>query len=251
MNRPALIAALSVLAVTAACQRDQAEKATAELTGSPAPAVEPLDPQQLEALAFRAAWNAPPPVERKATAPGLGETEITYAAAKLVPLGGDRYALVSDGKGGDAHVDTGALAIHYLKRKATGFERTGAWPEFVYDGTFGSPPQWSVRTDLTAAPAILTTGGGTWQGYTCSWSSVIELADAGPVLRAETIPVHYDSGGAAFEEKDAKAMEATVAAGEKGRSFVVRYTGDRTANVTYALTGDKYVATSEPDLLTC
>ena len=46
-------------------------------------------------------------------------------------------------------------------------------------------------------------------------------------------------------------MKATITPGEKGRSFVVRYTGDRKADVTYALTGAKYVATTKPDLLTC
>lgn len=254
MNRFLLLAALSSLAATAACQPQNAEQETAP---APAPVVAPtvatetLDPKTLEALAFRAAWDAPPPVRRKVTSPFIGPTEIIYATGKLVPLGGDHFALISDGKGGDAHVDSGVLAIHYLTRTATGFTRTGAWPEFTYGGTFGAPPQWSVRTDLTAAPALLTSGGGTWQGYTCVSSDVIELAPDKPVMRADGIPTHYDSSGAAFDEKDAREMDGALAAAEKGRSFQVRYSGDRTATVTYTLSGDKYVATSKPDLLTC
>ena len=255
MTRFLPIAALSILAATAACQRrEDAPKpapAPAPAVAAAAPAVEHLDQKTLETMAFRAAWGAPPPVTHASSTKDTGNVSITYAAGKLTPLGGDRYAFISDGKGGESHVEGGALAIHYLKRTATGFERIGAWPEFLLDGTFGAPPEWTVRTDLTAAPAILTDSGGTWQGYTCTWSNVIELAPDGPVIRADTIPVGYDSSGAAVDAKDAEEMEATIAPGEKGRSFVVRYTGDRKADVTYALSGAKYVATTKPDLLTC
>lgn len=150
-----------------------------------------------------------------------------------------------------AHVDSGALAIHYLKRTPTGFERTGAWPEFVWDGSFGNAPSWEPRTDLTTEPALLMTGGGVWQGYSCQWTSLIELAPQGPVIRTDSFPTGYSNGGAVLDPKDEENMTATVAAGQKGRSFVVRYSGDRSANVTYSLKAGRFVAGSEPDLLTC
>lgn len=252
MTRPALIAAFSILALTTACRpRDAAPEKTEVPAAVSTTQAEALDPKTLAGLAFGVAWGAPSPVRRKIDAPGVGATEITYTAGRLVPLGGDRYALISDGKGGGAHVEAGALAIHYLKRTPSGFERTGAWPEFTFGGTFGAPPDWIVRTDLTAAPAIVTTGGGTWQGYTCAVSDVIELAPDRPWVRAQSIPVHYDSSGAALDSKDAQTMEGAIGPGEKGRDFLVRYTGARTATVAYQRSGETYAPTSAPDLLTC
>lgn len=254
MTRLLSIAVLSLLAVMAGCKKPEKAPETppAVPTAAEAPAItEALDPKTLERLAFQAAWGAPPPVTHASTHKDVGEVRITYGGGKLTALGGDRYAFISEGKGGEAHVDAGALAIHYLKRTDTGFERIGAWPEFELGGTFGAPPQWTLRTDLTPAPALLTESGGTWQGYTCAWSDVIELTPEGPVARAEGIPVSYDDSGAAMDEKDAKAITGAVASGDKGRSFVVRYTGDRRTDVRYVLSGAKYVAATKPDLLTC
>lgn len=166
-----------------------------------------------------------------------------------MPLGGERFALVSEGQGGDGHVSAGSLAIHYLTRTPTGFTKTGAWPNIVDGGTFGNPPQWLIRTDLTPSPALVTEAGGTWQGYSCSWSDVVELTPERPILRTDGIPVAYDDSGA--KEDGAEDMEGALTPDIKGQSFSVRYSGDRTAIVRYALRGQRYEATTSPDLLTC
>lgn len=259
MTRAALIAALALAAGLSACRQPEpaepapqpaAPAAAAPVAPEPALAVDVADPK-IAAEAFRAAWNASGAVQRKVTSQGPARI-VAYEEGGLIPLGGDRYALISSGNLEDAaHVDSGALAIHYLKRTPTGFERTGAWPEFVWDGSFGNAPSWEPRSDLTTAPAILTTGGGTWQGYTCQWSSLIELTDQGPLVRTASFPTGYSNGGAALDPKDEQEMSATVVADQKGRSFTVRYSGDRTASVPYSLKAGRFVATSEPDLLTC
>ena len=59
----------------------------------------------------------------------------------------------------------------------------------------------------------------------------------------------YDDSGAT--EEGGEVMEGVLSPDIKGQSFSVRYTGDRTATVRYALRGQRYEATTSPDLLTC
>ena len=240
---------LCVVAVLSACGRpaEPVEAPVAPAAGSPGAAGAAAAPS--EAAAFQAAWGSASPVTYRAPDAAADDEAMTYSKGTLISLGGERFALVSEGQGGESHVSTGALAVHYLTRTPAGFSRTGAWPDIVDGGTFGAPPQWTIRTDLTAAPALVTTAGGTWQGYTCAWSDVVELTPDRPILRTEGIPVAYDDSGA--REDGAEEMEGALSPDIKGQSFSVRYSGDRTAMVRYALRGQRYEATTSPDLLTC
>ena len=243
--------AICVLALLAACQQpaEPAQAPVGPAVAPPAAGVVPDAAAPTEAEAFQAAWGSPPPVTYRAADAAPDDEAMTYSKGTLVPMGGDRFALVSEGQGGDGHVSAGALAIHYLTRSPAGLTRTGAWPNIVDGGTFGNPPQWSVRMDLTPSPAVVTEAGGTWQGYSCSWSDVIELTPDQPVVRADGIPVGYSSGGA--REDAGEEMDGALATDIKGQSFSVRYSGDRSATVRYALRGQRYEATTSPDLLTC
>lgn len=242
-TRLAVTTAICAFAILGACQKpaEQAEGAAATSAAPPAASG--------TAAAFQAAWGSASPVTYRAPDAAPEEEAMTYSGGRLVPLGGDLFALVSAGQGGDGHVSAGALAIHYLTRTPAGFTRTGAWPNIIDGGTFGAPPEWTVRTDLTPAPALVTMAGGTWQGYSCSSADLIELTPDRPILRTAGIPVAYDDSGA--REDGAEAMEGALAPDIKGQSFSVRYTGDRTATVRYALRGQRYEATTSPDLLTC
>lgn len=242
--------AVSLLVLVAACgQPPERAEAPAKADVAASAPTGGTSAAPSEAAAFQAAWGSAPPVAYRAPDAGPDDETQTYAKGTLVPLGGDRFALVSEGQGGDEHVSGGALAIHYLNRTPAGFVRTGAWPNLVEGGTFGAPPTWTVRTDLTPAPALVTEAGGTWQGYSCSWSDVVELTPERPILRTEGIPVAYDDSGA--KEDGAEAMEGALSPDIKGQSFSVRYSGDRTETVRYALRGQRYEATTSPDLLTC
>ena len=248
--RLAATSVISAVALLAACQRS-----AEPVEGPAAPTVAlPTASQAAVAVpsetdAFLAAWGSASPVTYRAPDADPDDEAMTYTAGTLVPLGGGRFALVSEGQGGDFHVSTGALAVHYLTLTQTGFTRTGAWPNIIDGGTFGAPPQWAVRTDLTPAPALITTAGGTWQGYSCSSSDLIELMPDRPILRTASIPVGYDDSGA--KEDGAQEMEGALAPDVKGQSFNVRYTGDRAATVRYVLRGQRYEATASPDLPTC
>ncbi|MFC5344806.1 hypothetical protein ACETK8_02240 [Brevundimonas staleyi] len=245
--------AACALALLAACQQpagttEQPAAASEAPATAPAPAGIAMTSAD-EGAAFQAAWGSAPPVTWRAPDAKPDDETMTYSKGTLVPLGGDRFALVSEGQGGEGHVSAGALAVHYLTRTPAGFTRTGAWPNIISGGTFGSPPQWLIRTDLTPAPALVTEAGGTWQGYSCSWSDVVELTPRQPIVRTEGIPVGYDDSGA--KEQGAADMEGTLSPDIKGQSFSVRYSGDRTGVVRYALRGQRYEATTKPDLLTC
>lgn len=254
------LAAASMAALAlAACQRPAEDKAP-EASGpppasaapaAPLPAVDVDSPAQL-ALAFRAAWDRAPPV--KAPAPEeSGGGDFTFSSGKLTPLGGDRYALVSNGQGEDAHVSPGAVAIHYLQRTPDGFRRLPAAPLIVDGGTFGNPPEWTLQQGLLPNPALVATSGGTWQGYTCSGASVVELTPERPVLRAGYVRLYYSDGGAAEDESKAREMEGRLLPGTPGRAFVVQYSGASQARVTWRLAADgSYKPVDEPaDLPWC
>ena len=213
------------------------------------PTADPLTPDQLTALSFITALGGPPPIEREE---GTGNQTVTrtYRSGKLIALEGGRYALISDGQGGEGHVNSGSLSIHYLQRTGDSFTRIGSWPGFLVSGTWGAPPEWKIRTDLTPSPALVAEAGGTWQGYTCTWAHVIELTPDKPIVRIDQIPTSYSDGGAR-EEGETKSMEGVLIPGQKGKSMRVRYTGDVDATVVYAKVGESYDPVNLPELLTC
>lgn len=241
--------------VVSACDRPEPPAAEAP-TSQPLPAPVPpattatpnLSPEQLTALAFRAAWDGPPPIERTET--HSGQTDVrTYRSGKLVPLGGSRFALISGGQGGEAHVHAGSLSVHYLTRTDHGFQRTGSWPGLLVSGTWGAPPEWSIRTDLTPSPTLVVEAGGTWQGYTCMWAHLVELTPRRPIIRVDQISTGYDSGGARGDAGE--SIEGRILPGRKGETIRIQYTGDRTATVTYAKVGEVYDPIDPPELPGC
>ncbi|VXB67900.1 conserved hypothetical protein [Brevundimonas sp. G8] len=213
------------------------------------PTADPLTTDQLTALAFRTAWGGPPPIERNEGTGNQTDTR-TYRSGKLIAREAGRYALISDGQGGEGHVNSGSLSIHYLQRTGDSFTRMGSWPGFLVSGTFGNPPQWKIRTDLTPSPTLVAEAGGTWQGYSCTWAHVIELTPDEPVVRIDQIPTSYSDGGAR-EEGETKSMEGVLIPGQKGKSMRVRYTGDVDATVVYAKVGESYDPVNLLDLPSC
>lgn len=249
-----LIVSLMALAV-AACQQPEPE-AAAPASAEAAPPAAPVGPtapiSAAETVqAFRAAWDRAPPVTRPAPDESGGGS-FTFSGGQLTPLGGDRYALVSEGSGEDAHVSPGALAIHYVTRTANGFQRADVAPLILTGGTFGKAPDWSVRQGLLAGPALLAESGGTWQGYSCSGADVVELTPAGPVLRAEYVKLHY-SDASGNPNSDGGQVDGRFEPGAPGRDFKVRYVGSASALVTWRLGADgTYKPVDEPaDLPWC
>lgn len=243
-----------VCALIAACERDQSiqserpEEAVASGPVSPAETPPELTPEELRALAFRAAWGAPPPIERREVVGGQEDVR-TYRSGQLVPLGAGRFAFLSSGEGGDAHVNAGSLAIHYLSRNASGFRLEGSWPGFIVSGTFGQSPRWTVRHDIMPSPSLVVEGGGTWQGYSCGWADIVELTPSGPIVRAPNLRLSYGSGGALGDAGE--SFDGVIEPGVVGHTFLVRFSGDHEGTVTFAKAGDEYDPVDMPDMPWC
>lgn len=211
--------------------------------------VTPVSDEQLTAMAFRAAWDSAPPIEN-AKGPADYPGPYTYRSGKLVPLGGDRFALVSSGQGGDAHASSGSLAIHYLKRTADGFEKAGSWPGLIAGGGWGEAPKWSVRSDLMPSPTLVVASTGVGQGLLCEVTQLVELTPERPVFRIERLSTEYDNSGAS-EDGEGENIKGRILPGRKGQTFKVEYTGVRDATVTFARVGDVYDPVDMPELPSC
>lgn len=243
----AILAGVAALAL-AACERP-ADTAKGQAR-APAPAAAQAPAPSL-AAAFEIAFGRPAPARRSVTKGEQADTWI-YDPARLIPVG-ERLALVSTGRHfSDCHVCAGALAVHYLERAPEGGWRTsGAWPEIIYGGGFGQPPEWRVREDLGHPLVIQAEAGSTGQGYTCASATLMELTASGPVIRADQIPTHYDNQGAVGEGEAPTVIDGAIGRGPDGR-LRVTYTGTKRAEVDYALRESRYVPVAGPaDIARC
>lgn len=246
------IASLTILTLVA-CQQPSDNEAPAQNVASPAPATAQLpsplnleDPRQL-AQAFDAAWGAQRPA--KATISGKTDSgEFTFTTAKLEPVGGDRYALISSGQGQyDSHASSGALAIHYLDWTPSGFRRAVSPPLLVEDGQYGSPSEWSIRNDLLPSSALVTDSVGTAMGYVCESVIIVEFTPERPIRRVDRVRLGFSNGGAVEDPKDRQDMEAALRRGPSEYEFTVQYSGASNARVVWRLAADgSYRPVNEP-----
>ena len=84
---------------------------------------------------------------------------------------------------------------------------------------------------------IQVEGGGTWQGYTCSVTTLVELRPEGPAEIA-SFPSLYDDGGA-VEDKP-QSIRGRIADIRKGQGFTVKFEGTRSFTERYVWRGGKY-----------
>ncbi len=132
------------------------------------PDVRALSPDEQLARAFEAAFGSRGEAVLSVASDGAEEA-VRYAPGRLIwPAFGP--VLVSEGKVQDpAHVSAGKIAIHYLRPAGDRFEVARAFPAAVATGSNGQVASWSLNSRFSNWPVIAAEGGGTWQGYTCSW----------------------------------------------------------------------------------
>ncbi|MGB0132646.1 hypothetical protein [Dokdonella sp.] len=247
MRRFPLVLMMGALLATTACQQQASSEAIAagETAETTEPVVEPLAPEEANALAFRTAWDEAPPVTASDPDPDSDlEGSFAFRQGTVRDLGAGLFALVSSGVGDDG---AGAVAIHYLVRTEDGFRDSDVDPLFVSAGT-GGEPQWTLRTDLTPQPALVVEARSTGEGRTCATGTLVELTPSHPVLRALDMRLKVeDSQGGADGSAEAQLSRGTV-----GRDFTLTYTGASEAEVDYVLTDmGFYRAMSEPSLPWC
>jgi hypothetical protein len=136
-----------------------------------------------------------------------------------------------------AHVNAGKLAVFYLKPTAKGFDVVKKFVPATETGSFGTIGEYSVSKSFGDNPVVSIEGGGTWQGYTCSWTTLLELRPDGP-KELVTIPMTYDNSGVG----DGKAMQISgrIDNIKPGKSFDVVYFGSRDFTDRYVRSGDAY-----------
>lgn len=243
--RGLLIIGLVAGLTLSACGEGGAGKPATAPTPAAAPpaAVTPL----AAAEAFRMAFGKAAPATRTVPRgePGNEET-LTYAPARLVPVG-DVMALVSTAtNSSDCHACSGALAIHYFRREAGSWKLAGSWPEILDGNGFGEPPSWNIRTDLGRPAYLVSDTGWTGQGYTCAQTDLVELTPTAPVVRARGIPMHYDNAGVGTTP--VINIDGRLDQGPDGK-LRVTFTGSTRGFVDYALVGETFTRVSPADLI--
>jgi hypothetical protein len=195
------------------------------------------DPQL--AAAFRAAFGRSSSAIVRLTGDEMTE-QVKFKPGALVqtPFG---PALLAPGEVVDAaHVSSGKMGVFYLKRTPNGFAVTKRFVPAMQTGSFGSLESWRVSRAFGPLPVVTVSGGGTWQGYTCSVTTLLELASDKP-RELVTVALHYDDGGAVSEGKKATAIDGKIARVVPGKSFDVIYSGSKHFTERYMRRGDSYV----------
>ena len=157
---------------------------------APKPAAAPEKPID---AAFRAAFGKPGSALLKKQ--GELKEDVKYTPGDLVqaPWG---PVLLSPGEvEKPSHVNSGKLAIVYLKPSEKGFEVEKKFVPAAETGSFGKIVEWSVSKSFGDLPIVTVKGAGNWQGYACSTATLIELTPDGP-RRLVTMPMTYDNSGA-------------------------------------------------------
>lgn len=175
----------------------------------------------------------------------IGDDTYRFKPAALYRFD-NNWVLLSEGSGPDCNACSGWLAVHYLARTADGFDVREGWPDAIPGSSYGAPPEWRVRTDLTSAPVIQSEATGMGQGISCGVARLTELTATGPAVRAERIPLDYSNAGTIVNGAAATEVDGVIAAGgERDRSFVVHYTGTVARDVPYTRSGDIFAPAAD------
>ncbi|HEX8573120.1 MAG TPA: SHOCT domain-containing protein [Allosphingosinicella sp.] len=214
------------------------------------PDIRTLAADEQLARAFEAAFGSRG--EAVVSVPGDGSDEdVRFAPGRLIwPAFGP--VLISEGKVQDpSHASAGRIAVHYLRPAADRFEVARAFPSAVVTGSSGQVARWTLSPQFSSWPVVVAEGGGTAQGYTCSWLTLTELRPAGPVKLAQ-VPLVYDDTGAR-EDGTARSIEGKILNVVRNQSFDVVYSGSRAFSEHYVRSGDRYAVAGggKPIMETC
>ena len=113
-------------------------------------------------------------------------------------------ALLAPGEVVDAaHVSAGKMGVVYLRRTPQGLRgRASASCRRCRPVRSGRLKAGGSAAPLARFRVVTVSGGGTWQGYTCSVTTLLELAPDKP-KELVTVPLYYDDAGAVAEGKRA------------------------------------------------
>lgn len=193
------------------------------------------------AAAFRAAFGKGESVVLKKQ--GQLKENVKYTPGELVqaPFG---PVLLSPGEVQDAsHVNSGKLAVFYLKPSAKGFDVVKRFVPATETGSFGKIVDWSVSRSFGDNMVVMVNGAGHWQGYACSVTTLLELGPDGP-RKLVTVPMTYDNSQALGNGQKLKQFTGRIDNIKPGKSFDVIYFGSSDFTDHYVRTGDTYALAS-------
>ena len=220
-----VVASLAVPAAAKPAKRPPAEK----------PAAKPEKPVE---AAFHSAFGSAGSVTLKKQ--GQLKEDVKYTPGELVqaPFG---TVLLSPGEVLEpSHVNSGKLAIVYLKPAEKGFEVEKKAVPAVETGSFGKIVDWSVSNSFGDLPIVTVNGAGNWQGYACSTATLVELRPEGP-KELVTLPMTYDDSGAVLG-KGATQISGRIDNIQPKKGFdVVYFAGSKEFKDRYVRKGDAYV----------
>ena len=200
------------------------------------PSAAPVAEKPTEA-AFHAAFGKGGSVVLKKQ--GRLKENVKYTPGELVqaPFG---PVLLSPGEVEDAsHVNSGKLAVFYLRPSGKGFEVTKRFVPATETGSFGKIVDWSVSRSFGDNPVVMVNGAGNWQGYSCSVTTLLELGPDGP-RQLVAVPMTYDNSQAPGGAKNLKQFTGRIDNIKPGKSFDVIYFGSKDFTDHYVKTGDTY-----------
>ncbi|HEX3676290.1 MAG TPA: hypothetical protein VHU79_02695 [Sphingomicrobium sp.] len=189
------------------------------------------------AAAFHAAFGKSDSVVLKKQ--GQLKENVKYTPGELVqaPFG---PVLLSPGEVEDAsHVNSGKLAVFYLKSSPNGFDVVKRFVPATQTGSFGKIVDWSVSRSFGDNPVVMVNGAGNWQGYACSVTTLLELGPDGP-KQLVTVPMTYDNSQAVGGGDKLKQFTGRIENIKPGRSFDVIYFGSKDFTDHYVRAGDTY-----------
>lgn len=191
--------------------------------------------------AFSAAFGQPAPY-RVTDKDG---SVLEYTPEAFIDVEPGVVALVSKGEEPDGcHACTGTIALHYLRRKADGFEVLGSWPQAGGGADWGKAAPWKLRTDIDDYPVMATEASDMGQGCQVSTVDLIELTPTGPKTVAQNVLTAVDNereGDVA--DRDLVSYEGEIRPIARGKSFEVilkETDGDKTVRTVYTKAGDAF-----------
>jgi hypothetical protein len=193
------------------------------------------------AAAFKAAFGKSGSVILKRQ--GEMKESVRYTPGDLVDAPFGPVLLSSGEVVGSAHANSGKLAAIYLTRTDKGFTVAKKFVPATQTGSFGKIGGWRVSRSFGTLPVVTVDGGGTWQGHTCSVTTLLELAPDGP-KELVTLPMTYDNSGAVEDGKRPTQISGRIEKIAPGKSFEVVYFGSKDFTERYVRKGDSYVLAS-------
>ena len=226
--------------------------AAASVAGKPKPAAEKPSaaPEKPLAAAFRAAFGSKDSAVLKKQ--GQLKEDVKYTPGELVDTSFGPVLLSAGEVENPSHVNSGKLAIVYLKPSEKGFEVVRKFVPAAEAGSFGKIVDWSVNRSFGNLPIVTVNGAGNWQGYSCSTATLVELTPDGP-KQLVTLPMTYDNSGA-VEGKNPTQINGRIDNIQPGKGFdMVYFAGSKEFKEHYVRSGNAYAlaAGAKSKMQTC